>query len=137
MYNNELNYNDVRMLSIESVKKTKVPSGLYWPCSLIPYFMGHSKNSTSTTRNTKNVFSFLTTVLLSCMGLGIQYYRCVPGFERVPLEPLSTILPWYMDFLLIFLHFTNIFVVLWTKKIYIAIVKFERTPLEPLSTILP
>ena len=25
----KLNYNDVRMFSIESVKKTKVPSGLY------------------------------------------------------------------------------------------------------------
>ena len=31
MYNVKLNYNDVRMFSIEYVKKTKVPSGLYWP----------------------------------------------------------------------------------------------------------
>ena len=31
MYDVELNYNDVRMFSIESFKKTKFPTGLYWP----------------------------------------------------------------------------------------------------------
>ena len=29
LYSVKINYNDVRILSIESVKKTKVPSGLY------------------------------------------------------------------------------------------------------------
>ena len=31
MYNVKFNYNDVRMFSIESDKKTKVPAGLYSP----------------------------------------------------------------------------------------------------------
>ena len=31
MYNVRWNYNDVRLFGIEPVKKTNVPSGLYWP----------------------------------------------------------------------------------------------------------
>ena len=36
-YNVKLNYNDVRMFSIESVKKTKVPSGLYLPSKILTF----------------------------------------------------------------------------------------------------